>query len=46
MNKGLFFMLLSLICFYIVLDEIYGNKMITKFTLAIIPSAEKSNIFG
>lgn len=41
MNKGLFFMLLSLICFYIVLDEIYGKKMITQFTTAIIPNAEK-----
>ena len=41
MNRGLVFILLSLICFYIVLDEVYGNKMITKFTTSIIPNAEK-----
>ena len=39
MNKGLFFMLLALICFYLVLDEIYGNKSISKFTKAIIPKS-------
>ena len=41
MDKGLFFFVLSLICFYIVLGEVYGNKPITHFVLAIMPSAEK-----
>lgn len=41
MDKGLFFLLLAMACFYLVLDEVYGAKPISKFTLAIIPSAEK-----
>lgn len=40
MDKGLFFLLLSIVCFYLVLDEIYGSKPISRFTVAIIPSAE------
>ena len=40
MDKSIFFLLLSAVCFYIVLDEIYGTKLITKFVVAIIPSAE------
>ena len=40
MDKGIFFLFLSLICFYIVLDEVYGSKAISKFVIAIIPSAE------
>jgi len=41
MDKSVFFLLLSLICFYLVLDEVYGSKSISRFTTAIIPSAEK-----
>lgn len=41
MNKSVFFILLSLICFYLVLDEVYGGKAVTKFTLAIVPSARE-----
>lgn len=41
MDRSVFFLMLSLICFYLVLDEIYGAKAISKFTVAIIPSAEK-----
>mgnify|MGYP003297217696 CR=1 FL=1 len=40
MDRSIFFLLLALICFYLVLDEVYGNKPISKFTVAIIPSAE------
>ena len=44
MDKSVFFLLLSLICFYLVLDEVYGSKAISRFTVAIIPSAgEKSS---
>ena len=41
MDKSVFFLLLSLICFYLVLDEVYGSKAISRFTVAIIPSAEE-----
>lgn len=41
MNKSVFFILLALICFYLVLDEVYGGKAVTKFTLAIVPSARE-----
>lgn len=41
MNKSIFFILLALICFYLVLDEVYGGKAVTKFTLAIVPSARE-----
>ena len=40
MDRSVFFLLLSLICFYLVLDEVYGNKPISAYTIAIIPSAE------
>ena len=41
MDKTIFFLLLALVCFYLVLDEVYGNKAISKFTVAIIPSAKE-----
>ena len=41
MDKGIFFLVLAVVCFYLVLDQIYGNKAITKFTTAIIPSTEE-----
>lgn len=41
MDKSIFFLLLAVACFYLVLDEIYGGKAITKFVVAIIPSAEE-----
>ena len=41
MDKSVFFLLLSLICFYLVLDEVYGSKPISRFTVAIIPNAEE-----
>lgn len=40
MDKSMFLLLLSLVCFYIVLDELYGKKLISQFVIAIIPSAE------
>lgn len=40
MDKSIFFLIMSVICFYLVLDEVYGSKAISKFTVAIIPSAE------
>lgn len=40
MDKSIFFLVLAVACFYLVLDEVYGNKAISKFTTAIIPSAE------
>lgn len=41
MDKGLFFFILSLLCFWVVLDEIYGHKLISQFVIAIIPSAKE-----
>lgn len=41
MDKSIFFLLLAVACFYLVLDEIYGSKGISKFVVAIIPSAEE-----
>lgn len=40
MDKSIFFLLLAVACFYLVLDEIYGAKPITKFVTAIIPNSE------
>lgn len=40
-DKGLFFLVLSLCCIYLVLDELYGKKIITNFVIKIIPDAEK-----
>ena len=41
MDKGLFFLLMSITCFYLVLDEVYGQKPISKFTTAIIPNSKE-----
>lgn len=41
MDKGLLFFVLSLICFWIVLGEIYGEKPITSFVLKLLPDSEK-----
>lgn len=41
MDKSIFFLLLSLICFYLVLDEVYGSKAVSRFTISIIPKAKK-----
>ena len=40
MDKSIFFLLMGLICFYLVLAEVYGSMPISKFVLAIIPGAE------
>lgn len=40
MDKSIFFLLMGLVCFYLVLAEVYGSMPISKFVLAIIPSAE------
>lgn len=38
-DKGIFFLLLSIVCFYLVLEEIYGQKIVTSFVKAIIPKS-------
>ena len=38
-DKGVFFLLLSLALLWLVLDEFYGNHLITNFISAMIPSA-------
>lgn len=38
-DKGLFFLVLSLLCFWLVLDEFYGNGYISKFIVTMIPKA-------
>ena len=40
-DKGLFLLVLSLLCFWIVLDEFYGKHYITNFIAALIPSAKE-----
>ena len=40
-DKGLFYLVLALICFWLVLDEVYGNQYISKFIVKIIPKAEE-----
>lgn len=40
MDKSIFFLLLSLLCFYLVLAEVYGSMPISRFVISIIPSAE------
>lgn len=41
MDKGLLFFIISLIAFWLVLDQIYGNQYITQFVTNIIPSSSK-----
>ena len=40
MDKSILFLLLALACFWLVLDQITGNKYVSKFVVAIIPGAE------
>lgn len=41
MNKTLLFLIFGLAFFWLVLDQIYGNKFISQFVTAIIPAAGK-----
>lgn len=41
MDKSLLFFILSLVCFWLVLSEFYGDKKVTKFVTTIMPNAEK-----
>lgn len=40
-DKGLFLFVLSLICFWVVLDEFFGKHLITNFITTMIPSAKE-----
>ena len=42
-DKGLFLLVLSLLCFWLVLDEFYGKHYITNFIVALIPNAKERN---
>lgn len=42
-DKGLFFLILSFVCFWLVLDQVFGNKLIEQFVGNILPSTSKSN---
>ena len=39
-DKAVFYLILSLVCFWLVLDEFFGKHMITNFIVAMIPSAQ------
>ena len=39
-DKSVFLFLMSIICFWFVLDEFVGRHMITNFITAMIPQAE------
>lgn len=41
MDKNLFFFILALLCGWLILDEVYGNKFISQFVVSIIPNTEK-----
>ena len=41
-DKGIFFLVISLGCFWLVLDEFYGKNLITKFITKMIPNAKES----
>jgi len=44
MDRGLFFLLMSLVLFYLVLDDLFGNKKyISKMVSAMIPSFPSLN---
>jgi len=45
-DNSLFFLVLSLSCFWLVLDEFYGNKYISKFITKLVPKAEKDSFDG
>lgn len=40
MDKSLFYLLLALVCFYLVLSEFYGDKYITSAVIKLIPKSE------
>lgn len=40
-DKSLFFVVLSLGCFWLVLDEFYGKNLVSKFVVKMIPKAEE-----
>lgn len=42
-DKGLFFLTLSFIAFWLILDQIFGNKLIEQFVTNILPSTKKSD---
>lgn len=39
-DKSLFFMVMALVCFWLVLDEFYGHNYISQFIVRMIPKAE------
>ena len=39
-DKTFFFLILGLGCFWLVLDDFYGRKLLTKFITSIVPNAE------
>lgn len=39
-DKSLFFLIMALICFWLVLDEFYGQNRISQFIVKMIPKAE------
>lgn len=42
-DKGLFFLTLSFGCIWLVLDQIFGNKLIEQFVGNLLPSAKKDS---
>lgn len=45
MDKSIMYFVISLACFWLVLDYVWGNKYVGQFVVQIVPSAESSNIF-
>lgn len=41
MDKDLLFFIMAFACLWLVLDELYGNKLISQFVIMLIPKAEK-----
>lgn len=39
-DKSLFFLVMALICFWLVLDEFYGQNLVSRFIVRMIPKAE------
>ncbi|MBZ4496126.1 hypothetical protein M1I50_19115 [Clostridioides difficile] len=42
MKKDLFFFILALLCMWLVMDEYWGDKRISKFVVGIIPETERN----
>ena len=40
-DKSLFFLVLALICFWLVMNEFYGSRLITQFITTLIPKAQE-----